>query len=47
MIMLCIKKANDLHLASYNNKCQPMAAKIDNAAVQDGCLLYHHVILFD
>jgi len=23
MIMLCIKKANDLHLASYNNKCQP------------------------
>ena len=24
MIMLCIKKANDLHIASYNNnKCQP------------------------
>jgi hypothetical protein len=24
-----------------------MAAKIDNAAVQDGYSLYHHVILFD
>ena len=24
-----------------------MAAKVDNAAIQDGYSLYHHVILFD
>ena len=34
-------KINDLLYASR------MAAKIDNAAVQDGYSLYHHVILFD
>ena len=34
-------KINDLLYASR------MAAKIDNAAVQDGYSLYHHAILFD
>jgi uncharacterized protein len=34
-------KINDLLYASR------MAAKVDNAAIQDGYSLYHHVILFD
>ena len=38
---LSSSKINDLLYASR------MAAKVDNAAVQDGYSLYHHVILFD
>jgi len=34
-------EGNDLLYASR------MAAKVDNAAIQDGYSLYHHVILFD
>ena len=39
----------NLSSAKIDNLIQAskMAAKIDNAAIQDGYLLYHHVILFD
>jgi hypothetical protein len=37
---LSLIKINDLLYASR------MAAKVDNATIQDGCSLYHHVIFF-
>lgn len=43
------EKHYDLSSAKIDNLlyASKMAAKIDNAAVQDGYSLYHHVILFD
>ena len=43
------EKHHNLSSAKIDNLlyASKMAAKIDNAAVQDGYSLYHHVILFD